>query len=796
MMSMWIHSQRFWIISESECRRQMSFHSMASVLVRSRRFWNNSPECQNSDDCVGNLCGSDGVYWRDVKPLVKDSISLNATRWTWMSKHCKGVSEETTTRILKSAIGGKAEVCKVLGWCQSASGLQMRTKTQVFRLLRTRGFSALHLRSNLSAMKSRSWPFSIRLMSSFIQQTETSYAAHTGQFGQIVGMLEQMLSRIQSDMWSRRVWLLIRSLWLPRMRVWRKCEAWNLVQRSKLGTLNSNRQLLFNKLTVCSIAGGRSREDDWVRRLTIGKYPVSWPNSFSRSIINNLKKLSSLVRSKRLWETESCGPKSWRGAEQVDGSTHAKEQRFSCKCSNCAHHSERSWCFQTRDWAVVAVLQDFRWGHCWNGPVRTRFGAQGYSGRVDGDWRCVVCHPVWVRVNHPRDACCGRCSARSVHPRWENRDLRVCSQWVKAMTSMLKGTIQDSWIEDPVSRTASKHWHRSSLFPHTSSEFWNQEQLRVSMFQLAQQVLHWRWRGQLFRRGKSAQPISSCLNHNRQASLEGWCQFSQVQGETKLPAEGPRLRVEFRWASPRRRKSPAVWDSWSNPRVKLHQAWRSEETQRENFFSHPREQHDCGCGDGPACARHLRHHWRRHRRRLHSHRLRKDLWAVHAGPVCSLREAIHRVSGVFKSRELHSFSLCLQRIIVPEGVQRWQAEDQCSVQPQHRDRNPAGLTQQTTQSMTKWCSQDRPDRRHEQVEEGCRSTALYSSSPRNRRTSSSVCKAGALVSPSSCLDGEPHGWVPVDTHSTPVPSMTGEAVGGLCSIRAQSTTGKCATRTW
>ena len=39
--------------------------------------------------------------------------------------------------------------------------------------------------------------------------------------------------------------------------------------------LNSNRQLLFNKLTVCSIAGGRSREDDWVRRLTIGEYPVS-----------------------------------------------------------------------------------------------------------------------------------------------------------------------------------------------------------------------------------------------------------------------------------------------------------------------------------------------------------------------------------------------------------------------------------------------------------------------------------------------------------------------------------------
>ena len=39
----------------------------------------------------------------------------------------------------------------------------------------------------------------IKLMSSFIQQPEASYAAHTRQSGQIVGMLEQMLSRIQSD---------------------------------------------------------------------------------------------------------------------------------------------------------------------------------------------------------------------------------------------------------------------------------------------------------------------------------------------------------------------------------------------------------------------------------------------------------------------------------------------------------------------------------------------------------------------------------------------------------------------
>ena len=55
----------------------------------------------------------------------------------------------------------------------------------------------------------------------------------------------------------------------------------------------------------------------------------------------------------------------------------------------------------------------------------------------------------------------------------------------------------------------------------------------------------------------------------------------------------------------------------------------------------------------------------------------------------------------------------------------------------------------------------------------------------NRSTSSSVRKAGALVPSPPCLGEGPHGWVPVDTHSTPVPSSTGEAVGGLCSPRAQ-----------
>ena len=61
----------------------------------------------------------------------------------------------------------------------------------------------------------------------------------------------------------------------------------------------------------------------------------------------------------------------------------------------------------------------------------------------------------------------------------------------------------------------------------------------------------------------------------------------------------------------------------------------------KNFFSHPREQHDCRCGDGPACARHLQHHWRRHRRRPHRHQFRNDLKAYRddkqmTSAVCSL----------------------------------------------------------------------------------------------------------------------------------------------------------------
>ena len=46
-----------------------------------------------------------------------------------------------------SAIGRRAKVRRVLGLRQPASGSQMRRKTLVSRLLRTRSFSASHLRS-------------------------------------------------------------------------------------------------------------------------------------------------------------------------------------------------------------------------------------------------------------------------------------------------------------------------------------------------------------------------------------------------------------------------------------------------------------------------------------------------------------------------------------------------------------------------------------------------------------------------------------------------------------------------
>ena len=51
-----------------------------------------------------------------------------------------------------------------------------------------------------------------------------------------------------------------------------------------------------------------------------------------------------------------------------------------------------------------------------------------------------------------------------------------------------------------------------------------------------------------------------------------------------------------------------------------------------------------------------------------------------------------------------------------------------------------------------------------------------------RSTSSNVRKAGALVPSPPCLGEGPHGWVPVDTHSTPVRTSVRRLWGGLCIV--------------
>ena len=52
---------------------------------------------------------------------------------------------------------------------------------------------------------------------------------------------------------------------------------------------------------------------------------------------------------------------------------------------------------------------------------------------------------------------------------------------------------------------------------------------------------------------------------------------------------------------------------------------------------------------------------------------------------------------------------------------------------------------------------------------GCRRMAcLRRLTHDHDNTSTAQARAGALMSPPPCLDGASHGWVPVDTHSTPV----------------------------
>ena len=167
--------------------------------------------------------------------------------------------------------------------------------------------------------------------------------------------------------------------------------------------------------------------------------------------------------------------------------------------------------------------------------------------------------------------------------------------------------------------------------------------------------------------------------------------------------------------------------------------------------------------------------------------------------VRSPHEAIHRVSGVFKLREFRS-SLCLQWIIVPEGGQRWQAEDPCSLSTVEGIQQVSRSTQYSQRGSDSAVRCGRTLRINQIVNtnrpRSGAGTHVYN--PHlfdNLSTSCSVRKAGAQVPSPPCLGEGPHGWVPVDTHSTPVPSSIGQAVGGLCSPRAQWTTETRATRT-
>ena len=70
-----------------------------------------------------------------VANVAVDEITANTTT----------VQQDVPKDVGTSAIGSRAKARKILGWRQQASGLQMRRKTQVFRPLRTRSFSASHL---------------------------------------------------------------------------------------------------------------------------------------------------------------------------------------------------------------------------------------------------------------------------------------------------------------------------------------------------------------------------------------------------------------------------------------------------------------------------------------------------------------------------------------------------------------------------------------------------------------------------------------------------------------------------
>ena len=207
-----------------------------------------------------------------------------------------------------------------------------------------------------------------------------------------------------------------------------------------------------------------------------------------------------------------------------------------------------------------------------------------------------------------------------------------CSQWVKAMTSMPNGMIQNSRIEDSVSWTASIHQskHRSSPFPHTSSEFSKQEQY-LSMFQLARQVFddeEDNCSGGA--RAQSIRPVLKTGAHFHKYKVKRSCR-SEVRGcalnSVEHPHRGGNHEHDQILAS-----SSSKLQSQKKRSTKL--LLSSQRAARPRMWRWPR-----------VWAKHRQEHWHLHWRRLRRHRLRNDLCDVHVHvkpvteyPECSSSE--------------------------------------------------------------------------------------------------------------------------------------------------------------
>ena len=196
----------------------------------------------------------------------------------------------------------------------------------------------------------------------------------------------------------------------------------------------------------------------------------------------------------------------------------------------------------------------------------------------------------------------------------------------------------------------------------------------------------------------------------------------------------------------------------------------------ENFFSHPRERHDRGCGDGTVCERNTFN--------ITGVVTGGDHTDIGSGTTCgpyTLAPCAHQVKPFTEYPECSSSENSTPSLF---------ACSESSYLKAYRDdkqKNSAAYSLSTVEGIQQVSRSRQYSRR------GSVSAVRCGRAPRvdqivdtnrsrrgvgaqlyiphlldNRSTSSSVRKAGALVPPSSCLDGGPHGWVPVDTHSTPV----------------------------